>query len=103
MDRIIYSDYIVNRRSFIYCSLATGGNQPLDVAAEGLRPRQLALISEKASCKESRQRGIKPQRKNTEGRKSKQHRNRAQTKPSSVEKYNRVCASKIGLYSHQRA
>ena len=63
----------------------TGGNQPSVVAARGLRPRQLALISEKSQFVSSRQRGIKPQRKNAGGRKSEQHPYHPQPKSSSVQ------------------
>ena len=62
----------------------TSGNQPSVMAAGGLRPRQLALISLGKPVASSRQRGIKPQRKNAGRRKSKQHPYHPHPKPSSV-------------------
>ena len=50
----------------------TGGNQTSVMAAGSLRPRQLALISEKRQLN-SRQRGMKSQSKNARGRKSEQY------------------------------
>ena len=48
----------------------SGQSQPSVMAAVGLRPRQLVLISEKVVG--LRQRGMKPQRKDAGGRKSEQ-------------------------------
>ena len=44
-----------------------------------------------------------PQRKNAGGRKSEQHPYHPHPKPSSVQSVVRGCASRIGLYGHQRA
>ena len=63
----------------------TSGNQPLAMAAGGLRPRQLVLICEKSLVVSSRQRGMKPQRKDAGGRKSEQHPYHPHPKPSSVQ------------------
>ena len=62
----------------------TGRNQPSVTAAGGLRPRQLVVISGKPVVS-SRQRDMKPQRKNTGGRETEQHLNHPQPKPSSVQ------------------
>ena len=62
----------------------TGGNQPSIMAEGGPRQIQLALISEKSQLS-LRPRGIKPQRKNAGGRKSKQHPYHPHPKPSSVQ------------------
>ena len=63
----------------------TGWNQPSVMTARGLRPRQLAFVSEKSQFVSSRQRGMKPQRKNEGGRKSEQHPYHLQPKSSSVQ------------------
>ena len=72
-------------------------NQPSVMAAGGLRPRQLALICEKSQFR-VQSRGIKPQRKNTGGRRSEQHPYHPHPEPSSVQS-----APRIGLYGHQWA
>ena len=51
----------------------------------------------------SRQRGMKPQRKDVGSRKSEQYPYHPKLKPSSVQSAVGLCASRIGLYSHQRA
>ena len=63
----------------------TGWNQPSVMTARGLRPRQLAFVSEKSQFVSSRQRGMKPQSKDAGGRKSEQHTHHPQPNPSSVQ------------------
>ena len=80
----------------------TGGNQPLVMAAGGLRPRQLALKGGKASCE------FKAERHKAAKEKCRRQKERAASPQSSFQtfvcpKCGRGCTSRIGLYSHQKA
>ena len=84
--RLVASVQQITRYSlYHYLVACTGGNQPSATAAGCLRPRQLALISEKSQSSVSRQRGMKPQRKAAGGGKSEQHPHHPQPTPSSVQ------------------
>ena len=80
----------------------TGGNQPSVMAAGGLRPRQLALISEFPHCCK-----FETERHETAKERRRKQKERAFHPFSSqtfvCPKCGRGCASRIGLYSHQRA
>ena len=78
----------------------TGGNQPSDMAAGGLRPRQLALISDKSKSEAERHKAAKERLR--------RQKERAAFQPRSAQtfvcpKCSRVCASRIGVYNHRRA
>ena len=62
----------------------TGGNQPSVMAVGGLRPRQLALISEKSQLR-VRGRGHKAEKEKRRVRKSEQHPYHPHPNPSSVQ------------------
>ena len=83
----------------------TGGNQPSVMAAGGLRPRQLVLISEKSQLWV---RGREAERHGAAKEKRWRQKEWAAFVPSSSQtfvclKCGRGCASRIGLYSHQQA
>ena len=79
------------------------GNQLSVMAVGGLRPRELALISEKSQSYVEAERYHEAAKERHRTQKE-----RAASQSSSAQTYvcpncSRVCASRIGLYSHQRA
>ena len=81
----------------------TGGNQPSVIAAGGPSPKQLALFSKKGQPYEDEK-----QRHNVAKDRHRREKERVDSQPSSAQafacpKYSRVCALRIGLYSHHRA
>ena len=82
----------------------TDGNQRSVMAAGGLRPRQLVLISEKSQLWVWGRKAWSRKGKKQGGRKSEQPPNHHQPQPLTVDiKCTRVCTLSIRLYSHQQA